>query len=208
MRSASPRPAVIASVVGSPRRSSKALVATVVPILTASIALAGIGASAPGAAAAGCPRAPRLVLLGLSDRSLCGSRRRRARHHVGEGAAAIDPELPGRCAPDLGHRRSRPLGGKSTHLTVNTGRRACAQAAANDLADQPPCGLDQQRSARRKHSACRSGARSSAASPGSRSTAFGALLMNTSSTTSGPDCAAPGRCRPGGRRRSPAARRG
>ena len=41
MRSASPKPRVMTSAVRSPLRSSSALVATVVPIFTASIAAAG-----------------------------------------------------------------------------------------------------------------------------------------------------------------------
>jgi hypothetical protein len=72
MRSASPRPAVIASVVGSPRRSSRALVATVVPILIASIALAGIGASGFRCSSCRIPSsAASSYCSGLSDRSLC-----------------------------------------------------------------------------------------------------------------------------------------
>ena len=43
MRSASPKPRVMTSTVGSPRRSSSALVATVVPSRTEPIASPGMG---------------------------------------------------------------------------------------------------------------------------------------------------------------------
>jgi hypothetical protein len=46
MRKASPKPRVMNSTVGSPLRSSSALVATVVPIFTASMEAAGIGCPA------------------------------------------------------------------------------------------------------------------------------------------------------------------
>ncbi len=45
MRKASAKPAVITNTVGSPFRSNRALVATVVPILIAAISWVGMGSS-------------------------------------------------------------------------------------------------------------------------------------------------------------------
>ena len=66
------KPRVITSAVRSPLRSSSALVATVVPILTASIASAGIGAPAasPSSSRMPCTAASR-YRSGFSDSSLC-----------------------------------------------------------------------------------------------------------------------------------------
>ena len=52
IRSASPKPSVITRTVGSPFRSSSALVATVVPSRTAAIRVAGTGA--PGSTPSRC----------------------------------------------------------------------------------------------------------------------------------------------------------
>ena len=85
------------STVGSPLRSSSALVATVVPIFTASMRSTGIGA--PGAHAeqvadAGDRRVA--VVLRVLRQQLVRDERAvgPARDDVGERAAAVDPELP------------------------------------------------------------------------------------------------------------------
>ena len=97
MRSASAKPRVITSAVRSPVRSSSALVATVVPIFTASIAPAGIGA--PGAQAEQLADAVHrrvAIALRVLGQQLVRDERavRPARDDVGERAAAVDPELP------------------------------------------------------------------------------------------------------------------
>ena len=98
MRSASRKPRVVTSSVGSPLRSSSALVATVVPIFTHSTCVGVIGSSALQAeqvADAGDRRVA--VLLGVLRQQLVrvtsvpsGA----LADDVGEGAAAVDPELP------------------------------------------------------------------------------------------------------------------
>ena len=91
--SASPSPAVIASATFSPLRSSKALVATVVPIFTAPIA--------PPPASREDRLDPRhrrvLVTLGIVREQFADDQRafRRAGDDVGEGAAPVDREGPG-----------------------------------------------------------------------------------------------------------------
>ena len=97
MRSWSRKPRVMKSTVGSPLRSSSALVATVVPIFTASMRSTGIGS--PGAtpeelADAGDGRVA--VALRVLRQQLVGDDGAvgTARDDVGERAAAVDPELP------------------------------------------------------------------------------------------------------------------
>jgi hypothetical protein len=93
---ASRKPLVTSSAVGSPRRSSSALVATVVPIFTAPIC------SAARAARADLEKAPdRLdgcvpIRFGILRQELQRPQAPIgiARHHVGEGAATVDPEIP------------------------------------------------------------------------------------------------------------------
>ena len=110
---AAPSPCVVTSTTGSPLRSRSALVATVVPILTLATRSAGIGAPAaePEEAADAVQRRVR-VLLGVLRQELRPVQPpvRIARDDVGEGAAAVDPEVPARhagahaCPPD-----ARPL---------------------------------------------------------------------------------------------------
>src|SRR5512147_316157 len=72
MRSASRKPRVMTSTVGSPLRSSSALVATVVPILTAAIRSTGIGCSAATPSRCRMPAtAASRYCSGFSDSSLC-----------------------------------------------------------------------------------------------------------------------------------------
>jgi hypothetical protein len=97
IRSASAKPRLTISSVRSPLRSSSALVATVVPILTASIWPGGIGCvwrHTKHRADAGDGGVA--VAAGVLRQQLVGGQvsRRVARDDVGEGAAAVDPELP------------------------------------------------------------------------------------------------------------------
>jgi hypothetical protein len=102
MRSASRKPRVVTSSVRSPLRSSSALVATVVPIFTQSTCagrMAWAGLQAQQAANALDRRVA--VLLGVLAQQLQRLQLRRrapAADHVGEGAAAVDPELPALCS--------------------------------------------------------------------------------------------------------------
>ena len=102
---------MIASSVGSPRRSSSALVATVVPILTASIAAGrqGLAMRQPEQVANALERRV-LVLVRVVRKKLVDSDLavRRAPDHIGEGAAAVDPELPA-AALHHGHELNSPL---------------------------------------------------------------------------------------------------
>ena len=88
------------SAVRSPLRSSSALVATVVPIFTAAIDARRDGRAVRHAdqpADAGDRRIGiglRVFREQLGDPDFA---RRVARHHVGEGAAAVDPEIPFAC---------------------------------------------------------------------------------------------------------------
>ena len=97
MRSASRKPRVVTSSVGSPLRSSSALVATVVPIFTHSTTLGRdrlAGLQAQQVADAGDGRVA--VLLGVFRQQLVRDQRAVGPlgDDVGEGAAAVDPELP------------------------------------------------------------------------------------------------------------------
>ena len=131
---------MIASIVGSPRRSSRALVATVVPILTASIALAGI--SSPGARREQLadPLERRVVvLLRIVGQELVhadGTPSGVRADHVGERAAPVDPELPPSRARALDHHRSVPcrqgeVAPRRAHSSAT--RSPVHEAAANDL---------------------------------------------------------------------------
>ena len=93
------------SAVGSPLRSSSALVAMVVPIFTAAIALGGQRRAARDAEQiADAGERGVLVAPGVLGEQLVGDERAvgPARDDVGEGAAAVDPELPARRGV-LGH---------------------------------------------------------------------------------------------------------
>ena len=98
MRSASRKPRVMKSTVRSPLRSSSALVATVVPIFTASIALGRDRrarlqrpSSCADAVHGGVAVALRILRQQLvRDERAVGP----AGDDVGERAAAVDPELP------------------------------------------------------------------------------------------------------------------
>ena len=102
---------MIASTVGVPLRSSSALVATVVPILTASTASSGRRSPLRQAQQVADALDRRiLVLLGVLREQLVDPDRpvRRPADHVGERAAAIDPELPaGIHDPATSPRRAR-----------------------------------------------------------------------------------------------------
>ena len=75
MRNRSPNPLVISSSVRLPLRSSSALVATVVPIFTASTVLSGIGSEAPSLRISRMPcTAASAYCSGFSESSLCVSR--------------------------------------------------------------------------------------------------------------------------------------
>ena len=107
MRRASRKPRLTTSRVRSPLRSRRALVATVVPILT----LSTPSTAAPG----GMPRSSRMpldrrvpVVFGVLGEELVGEEDAvgTAGDHVGEGSPPIDPELPTR--PSVVHRALRP----------------------------------------------------------------------------------------------------
>ena len=91
MRSASPKPRVIASATRSPLRSSRALVATVVPIRTSATV-------PPSSRKNATDRFERriFILAGIVRQQLLdpNSPVGRARDDVGEGAAAVDGEGP------------------------------------------------------------------------------------------------------------------
>ncbi len=85
------------STVGSPLRSSSAFVATVVPIFTAAICSTGIDSPGRKTEQVADARHGRVaILLGVVGQQLVRDERAVgiARHDVGEGAAAVDPELP------------------------------------------------------------------------------------------------------------------
>ena len=97
MRSASRKPLVVSSSVRSPLRSSSALVATVVPIFTAPTRPAGIGSPACKAEqVADALDGGVAIGLRVLRQELVGDQRavRPPADHVGEGAAAVDPEIP------------------------------------------------------------------------------------------------------------------
>ena len=99
MRSASRKPRVVTSSVRSPLRSSSALVATVVPIFTQSTCCGVIGAPAGSCSSRRMPStAASAIGLGVVAQQLQRVQRAvgRAADDVGEGAAAVDPELPAR----------------------------------------------------------------------------------------------------------------
>ena len=99
IRSTSAKPRLTSSSVRSPLRSSSALVATVVPIFTASTTPGGIGASERDAEhRLDAGDGGVAVAAGVLAQQLVGRQPPVgiARDDVGEGAAAIDPELPAR----------------------------------------------------------------------------------------------------------------
>ena len=111
MRSASRKPRVVTSSVGSPLRSSSALVATVVPIFTHSTCSGVIGSSGARPSRRRMPAtAASRYCSGFSDSSLCVDERAvgALADDVGEGAAAVDPELPAaRGRVSVAHRAVR-----------------------------------------------------------------------------------------------------
>ena len=112
------KPRVVTNTVRSPLRSSSALVATVVPIFTASMSVDGQGApgATPSSSRMPCDRGV-VVALGILGQQLVRDQRAvgAARHDVGEGAAAVDPELPAGAGPAFRHYSGR-------HACPNTGR--------------------------------------------------------------------------------------
>ena len=97
IRSASRKPRVVTSSVRSPRRSRSAFVATVVPIFTQATCAGVIGRSGRQAeqAAYALDRGIRVLIGGFGEQfQIDETAVRTARDHVGERAAAIDPELP------------------------------------------------------------------------------------------------------------------
>ena len=110
-------PRVMTSSVGSPLRSKSALVATVVPIFTAAMRSDGIG-RAGGNAEEQPDGFQRRVVVGarVLRQELAGEDAAVgcACNDVGEGAAAVDPEVPlcvaGAARPSGSARRSPPLG--------------------------------------------------------------------------------------------------
>ena len=114
-------PRVMTSSVGSPLRSSSALVATVVPIFTAAMRSDGIAAPEGDAEEQPDGLQRRVVVgAGVVRQQLAGEDAAVgcACNDVGEGAAAVDPEvplvvarLPGHPDPLEDFRRSRQLSG-------------------------------------------------------------------------------------------------